>query len=106
FQAEDGIRVKLVTGVQTCALPIYQFTPGICGILEQQCRVVVVRSRQQQVRDSGHTEKASGTRFQPAMTDDPLRTTLPAGSIDVKIGRASCRERGQIGGGAGAENKK
>src|SRR2546425_5333527 len=27
FQAEDGIRDKLVTGVQTCALPIYVFTP-------------------------------------------------------------------------------
>src|SRR2546425_5095090 len=26
FQAEDGIRDKLVTGVQTCALPIYR--PG------------------------------------------------------------------------------
>src|SRR5205823_7724041 len=26
FQAEDGIRDKLVTGVQTCALPIY--VPG------------------------------------------------------------------------------
>ena len=26
FQAEDGIRDDLVTGVQTCALPI--FTPG------------------------------------------------------------------------------
>src|SRR5205823_11376311 len=26
FQAEDGIRDKLVTGVQTCALPIY--APG------------------------------------------------------------------------------
>src|SRR5205823_12069812 len=25
FQAEDGIRDKLVTGVQTCALPIYVF---------------------------------------------------------------------------------
>src|SRR5687767_15181263 len=25
FQAEDGIRDKLVTGVQTCALPIYAF---------------------------------------------------------------------------------
>src|SRR5687767_5514478 len=25
FQAEDGIRDKLVTGVQTCALPIYSF---------------------------------------------------------------------------------
>src|SRR6266849_7660759 len=24
FQAEDGIRVPLVTGVQTCALPIYR----------------------------------------------------------------------------------
>src|SRR2546423_10791753 len=24
FQAEDGIRDKLVTGVQTCALPIYR----------------------------------------------------------------------------------
>src|SRR2546425_11069314 len=27
FQAEDGIRDKLVTGVQTCALPIY-YRPG------------------------------------------------------------------------------
>src|SRR2546425_8064916 len=26
FQAEDGIRDKLVTGVQTCALPIYVIT--------------------------------------------------------------------------------
>src|SRR5207248_7774644 len=25
FQAEDGIRDRTVTGVQTCALPIYQF---------------------------------------------------------------------------------
>ena len=25
FQAEDGIRYDLVTGVQTCALPIYLF---------------------------------------------------------------------------------
>ena len=28
FQAEDGIRDKLVTGVQTCALPIYQHMDG------------------------------------------------------------------------------
>src|SRR5205823_9285956 len=26
FQAEDGIRDKLVTGVQTCALPIFSVT--------------------------------------------------------------------------------
>src|SRR2546425_8134389 len=30
FQAEDGIRDKLVTGVQTCALPISPcFAPGV-----------------------------------------------------------------------------
>src|SRR6266545_6152766 len=28
FQAEDGIRDKLVTGVQTCALPIYRTERG------------------------------------------------------------------------------
>src|SRR5687767_16023890 len=28
FQAEDGIRDKLVTGVQTCALPIYSADLG------------------------------------------------------------------------------
>src|SRR5205823_7367588 len=29
FQAEDGIRDKLVTGVQTCALPIYVGFPSL-----------------------------------------------------------------------------
>src|SRR5712672_3905149 len=29
FQAEDGIRDKLVTGVQTCALPIYHRDLGV-----------------------------------------------------------------------------
>src|SRR5207247_5026029 len=29
FQAEDGIRDPLVTGVQTCALPIFE----ICGVI-------------------------------------------------------------------------
>src|SRR5206468_9559994 len=31
FQAEDGIRDLIVTGVQTCALPIYGRGPGPCG---------------------------------------------------------------------------
>src|SRR3989441_4472272 len=31
FQAEDGIRDKLVTGVQTCALPISDHHPGLEG---------------------------------------------------------------------------
>src|SRR3989441_8378688 len=32
FQAEDGIRDKLVTGVQTCALPIWSRPHGPAGI--------------------------------------------------------------------------
>src|SRR3989441_2178261 len=32
FQAEDGIRDKLVTGVQTCALPISAFAAAAVGI--------------------------------------------------------------------------
>ena len=28
FQAEDGIRDRLVTGVQTCALPIWPSRPS------------------------------------------------------------------------------
>src|SRR5687767_15995622 len=31
FQAEDGIRDKLVTGVQTCALPIWKEGYGTVG---------------------------------------------------------------------------
>src|SRR5205823_9065549 len=31
FQAEDGIRDKLVTGVQTCALPIFHKTRASCS---------------------------------------------------------------------------
>src|SRR5690606_40710203 len=31
FQAEDGIRVFHVTGVQTCALPICRARPPSCG---------------------------------------------------------------------------
>src|SRR5207247_8452792 len=32
FQAEDGIRDPLVTGVQTCALPISGFAPAVIEI--------------------------------------------------------------------------
>src|SRR6266404_8126857 len=47
FQAEDGIRDKLVTGVQTCALPIFDSRgPGarirvgvaVCGSARQAAR--------------------------------------------------------------------
>src|SRR2546425_9781924 len=36
FQAEDGIRDKLVTGVQTCALPISYYQELSSGLLDIQ----------------------------------------------------------------------
>src|SRR5207245_3350675 len=48
FQAEDGIRDATVTGVQTCALPIYDRLPGVVerllksGIAEISESAVVV----------------------------------------------------------------
>src|SRR5690554_6984477 len=85
FQAEDGIRDADVTGVQTCALPIYvgdlagavggQFivssAPGFASLLETQTHVgfllvANVRSHCQSSCSSARCDK---------------------------IGRASCRER-------------
>src|SRR5207244_7481406 len=39
FQAEDGIRDDLVTGVQTCALPIWQPAAPVGPLLAAGCRI-------------------------------------------------------------------
>src|SRR5437667_9313895 len=40
FQAEDGIRDRDVTGVQTCALPILPpFRLTICGLQHSSCNI-------------------------------------------------------------------
>src|SRR5690606_40801153 len=43
FQAEDGIRDFHVTGVQTCALPIWVIFGGVRAILTDDDRVRVAR---------------------------------------------------------------
>src|SRR2546425_1527234 len=44
FQAEDGIRDKLVTGVQTCALPISnEFAPEHCEVMTKSAAKLVPR---------------------------------------------------------------
>src|SRR6266516_5854338 len=44
FQAEDGIRARTVTGVQTCALPIYPVSEeielGVRGVFPESDRVL------------------------------------------------------------------
>ena len=61
FQAEDGIRNRDVTGVQTCAIPIFIPLAGVLYL------VWTLLNHAGRVRSSA--------------------------SANVKIGRASCRER-------------
>src|SRR2546429_1378028 len=44
FQAEDGIRDVAVTGVQTCALPIYRGEPGRDGVARDVTRALLIHA--------------------------------------------------------------
>src|SRR5258708_4475338 len=67
FQAEDGIRDDLVTGVQTCALPIFWLAPWVVATVLADAVLRMIRA----VIDTGDR---CVLRFK-------------------EIGRASCRER-------------
>src|SRR5690606_39901957 len=83
FQAEDGIRDFHVTGVQTCALPIWNlrkslaFHSGLLGLLAffEHAAPLCLPSA-------------------PALARLVAGLTLPGLAI-VQIGRASCREGGE-----------
>src|SRR5690625_7275503 len=91
FQAEDGIRDGHVTGVQTCALPIYSAASS---------------------RVNGPSFRGRPSIAVSATT--PLRAEVTAAASVVfitemgrpEIGRASCRERGEVGGGDGAVERE
>src|SRR2546430_10450753 len=83
FQAEDGIRDLTVTGVQTCALPIFP----LCAQGGQHIR----RHRVDlDVRTSFAQFQGAGS----CIGDHSKARSLDFGLLSpVKIGRASCRER-------------
>src|SRR2546430_5102928 len=63
FQAEDGIRDLTVTGVQTCALPIYQLPdikkirPDVAGVHSQVLQDVLKRVDRKSTRlNSSHSQ--------------------------------------------------
>src|SRR5207247_3626771 len=89
FQAEDGIRDPLVTGVQTCALPISaRPTASASPSRSRTCRSCPCTFR----RTSAAPR--SGT-WSSAVRRSGISASPP------EIGRASCRERGEGGGGGG-----
>src|SRR5687767_15292902 len=97
FQAEDGIRDKLVTGVQTCALPISQ-TEGklLAARLQHLVKLVVVGGEGDlgALADLQVLPRAAGAGQPGVKVPEVGRCALrhEAG----EIGRASCRERGWI----------
>src|SRR5207249_9584124 len=88
FQAEDGIRDRNVTGVQTCALPI---------LVRPSSNLLTLRDLDVE-RGEGDLNNFESLRracegvkivYQAASYYPPH--SIPAGT--AKIGRASCRER-------------
>src|SRR5687767_15818667 len=78
FQAEDGIRDKLVTGVQTCALPIWRRADA----RRPRARGAVLRRRQRRERRGGEELHAGRRRARR----DALR------SEERRVGK-ECRSR-------------
>src|SRR3989337_3824059 len=66
FQAEAGIRDATVTGVQTCALPIFSSLALIASELTGSCRWPATVSRRSEERRGG---KEGRSRWSP----DPLK---------------------------------
>src|SRR5687767_15545206 len=86
FQAEDGIRDKLVTGVQTCALPISRRGHPDRARGDTDCKgcnstLILSIVRRSPEKGGEMAEEVAG--------DEPHQTEIDR----QKIGRASCRER-------------
>src|SRR5207244_10542295 len=63
FQAEDGIRDDLVTGVQTCALPISPARRRKSGTTSSRCRKAVSNiPRRSRSRSRSSSRASSGGR--------------------------------------------
>src|SRR5207248_4249830 len=81
FQAEDGIRDRTVTGVQTCALPILTLGEAL--------------------RAEGDDFERAFVRYESARVARTARVVLMTREMGRiyhakgEIGRASCRERGE-----------
>src|SRR5690606_40771357 len=93
FQAEDGIRDFHVTGVQTCALPIWpQATVQVQNTRFTRAVAAPYQAKREEEPVAGTTPATWSVRTSIDVTH-VLRCDLPG--ILLEIGRASCRERGE-----------
>src|SRR5205807_3343734 len=98
--AEDGIRDYKVTGVQTCALPIFKRlhnrrSTNVCiGGDEPIENAADGRVFFQMVK----AVRICANCWQDIVTDDDSDLEAIEVRRPEEIGRASCRERGEVGG--------
>src|SRR5690625_3827086 len=94
YKAEDGIRVGHVTGVQTCALPIFH------GGAMSDARVRMKWVQSDYLNEENVEETlgdVSAVLVAPGFGErgiDGKLTAVTYARENGKIGRASCRERG------------
>src|SRR5437868_8876267 len=97
FQAEDGIRDRNVTGVQTCALPISgKRLAAVARVAGDRRRV----ASQRVLRPDGNGKEC----VVPGGVEHGVGPGQAVTALE--IGRASCRERVWIWVGAGSVKKK
>src|SRR5256885_2052065 len=77
FQAEDGIRDYKVTGVQTCALPIFMPSP-------RHARRSSPRPGRSTLMTSAPRSAMSVAQYGPAMTRERSRTWIPSSIVRVR----------------------
>src|SRR5699024_11506012 len=97
FQAEDGIRDRNVTGVQTCALPI---------LLSELHGLVLELGMTPLVETHSAAELETALEIGAQLVGVNARDLKTFELDREQIGRASCRERGEGSGGAGRSGGK
>src|SRR5207244_4803054 len=97
-QAEDGIRDDLVTGVQTCALPIYEAGPLIDEDGARRGLGQGAETRLALAERFGRPLAVDGGRHVLGDEGEQVAVGLPVTqALGIEIGRASCREGGEDG---------
>src|SRR5690606_39521387 len=91
FQAEDGIRDFHVTGVQTCALPI--FPPRLPHAPRPPRRLPLLRAVHRRQGDAARAEDDQGPLQAALLLAQPLRSRHPGGprSEERRVGKESRR---------------
>src|SRR5207248_3802897 len=94
FQAEDGIRDRTVTGVQTCALPISDVSLVLTELAQAAGLDFSIEAGAIQ-RVPAEFRKVT-LLLENARVREALEDIRGVTGLDYEIGRASCRERVEI----------